>query len=148
MTPPRVSTRSRNQPAANGEWTLGPTILVADHEPDTREPLAVLLVAEFPGSRVVTADDGEAAVAALDRTVFDLAIIDYALPYMNGLEVARHAARMNNAPCVLVTGYSDPGIGAIELREGVLIGRFHKTAPPDEILRFVHGVLDPKLQAG
>lgn len=118
------------------------SILVVDDEEDSRASVAALLALEFPGCRVVTADDGEAAIAALDRTRFDLAIIDYKLPYLNGMDVARHAAKIGNGPCVLLTGHADPEIGLEGAAEGVLIGYLHKTASSDEIIAFIRKSLE------
>jgi CheY-like chemotaxis protein len=138
---PRAQPRIPSQAASRGSRPLA--ILVVEDEEDTRLSWAALIHAKFPGTRVVTADDGEAAIAALDRTRFDLAIVDYQLPYADGLAVARHSKQTGNAPCILVTGYVDPMIGAAAQRDGIILGTIHKTASSAEIIRKLQAALSP-----
>ena len=61
------------------------TILVVDDERSMRDLLAIMLKRE--GYDVTTADGGEAALAVLKGTGFDLVITDHHMPNMNGLEL-------------------------------------------------------------
>ena len=82
------------------------TILVIDDDDDVREFLAGAL--EGLGYHVVVASSGEEGLARLGEAEPDLALIDYAMPGMNGAEVARLARRDKpNLPIVFVTGYAE-----------------------------------------
>jgi two-component system response regulator FlrC len=62
-------------------------ILVADDEPGIREFLSDAL--ELDGHDVVTAEDGTAAAALVDREGFDLVITDLKMPGMDGMDLLR-----------------------------------------------------------
>lgn len=62
-------------------------ILIADDEPNIVVSLEFLMKRE--GFEVVTAADGEAALAALASAPPDLVLLDIMLPRMNGFEVCQ-----------------------------------------------------------
>jgi PAS domain S-box-containing protein len=99
----------------------GATVLVIDDDPDVRRWLVQALHAL--GHRVVEAADGNAGLALLDRGT-DLAVVDFAMPGMNGAEVVR-ALRHERAdlPIVLVTGYADTGVLGTVADPGILVLR-------------------------
>lgn len=60
------------------------------------------------GYQVTDAADGQSAVATLKTTTFDLLIVDFAMPGMNGADVARVAHSLQPALRILiVSGYAD-----------------------------------------
>lgn len=61
-------------------------ILVVDDEPDMLQLLARSLPPDL-NCRVTTADSGKAALEALEKSVFDLALLDIRMPDMDGLEL-------------------------------------------------------------
>jgi DNA-binding response OmpR family regulator len=67
---------------------MGHRILIVDDEPNIVVPLEYLMRRE--GYEVVVAEDGEAALAALERGAPDLVILDIMLPKMSGFDVCRH----------------------------------------------------------
>ncbi|ACG77111.1 sensor histidine kinase [Phenylobacterium zucineum HLK1] len=82
-------------------------ILVLDDEPGVRSVTAASL--RDLGHEVVEAADGPAALAILQggREV-DLAVVDFAMPGMNGLEFVEKARRLAaGLPVILLTGYVD-----------------------------------------
>ncbi|SIS15033.1 response regulator transcription factor [Williamsia sterculiae] len=94
-----------------------PTILVVDDEPLIRDSIADRLRAE--GFAVTTADDGPAALAAQQGTVFDAVVLDVMLPGMDGLEVCRRMQTHTTTPVLMLTARADEtdlviglGIGA------------------------------------
>ena len=81
------------------------TILVADDHESSLSGLEGLLSAE--GFNVVTARDGQVALAEFQRAQPDLVLSDVKMPVLNGIEVCRHIK--NNpetrlVPVVLITG--------------------------------------------
>ena len=81
------------------------TILVVDDEPRIVELARDYL--EHAGFRVVTANDGRAAldVARHDRP--DLIVLDLGLPGIDGLDVTRELRRDGSIPIVMVTARDD-----------------------------------------
>ena len=70
---------------------------MVDDDEDVREFLADALVSL--GHRVETLAGGEAALAALDEGAPDLVLVDFAMPGMNGAELARAVARAPTRIC-------------------------------------------------
>ncbi len=57
---------------------------------------------------VVDAEGGEQALATMERERFDLLLVDFAMPGMNGAEVARAAQeRQRGIKVLMVSGYAD-----------------------------------------
>jgi signal transduction histidine kinase/ActR/RegA family two-component response regulator len=83
------------------------TIVVLDDDSAVREVTATMLC--DLGYDVVEAGSGAAAldIVRSDQTI-DLLLVDYAMPGMNGVEVARAAAEIRDGlPVLYITGYAD-----------------------------------------
>jgi signal transduction histidine kinase/CheY-like chemotaxis protein len=82
-------------------------VLLVDDDSAVREVTAGLL--QDLGYRVVEAGSGGAALDVLDcQDEIDLLLVDFAMPGMNGAEVAREVhARRPGLPILFVTGYAD-----------------------------------------
>lgn len=78
-----------------------PRILVVDDNPEIREIIQVLLSGE--GYRVEQAQNGTAALEALERCSFDLIILDIMMPGMNGYETCRAIREKSNAPILFLS---------------------------------------------
>ncbi|NRQ38071.1 response regulator transcription factor [Nonomuraea sp. NN258] len=77
-------------------------LLVVDDEPALREALQSSL--EFEGYKVVTADDGQAALDALGREPFDAVLLDVMMPRLDGLTACRRLrAAGNHVPVLMLT---------------------------------------------
>ena len=84
-----------------------PTVLVVDDDPVMRDTLRQLL--GDAGYSVVTAEDGAAALGALDRreTWPDLVLLDMRMPFMDGptfFECLRSRPESRRTPVVIVSG--------------------------------------------
>jgi CheY-like chemotaxis protein len=91
---------------AVGARSSGATILVIDDDSDVRAFLADSL--QSLGYSVVEAEDGEGGLEVLREKSPDLVLLDYAMPGMNGAEVARIVrGRHPDLPIVFVTGYAE-----------------------------------------
>lgn len=71
------------------EGILKMKILVAEDEPDMLKIIRLYLIKE--GYEVVTAADGERALSLACSEKFDLIVLDWMLPGMEGIEVCRQA---------------------------------------------------------
>ncbi|HYZ64733.1 MAG TPA: PAS domain-containing protein [Acetobacteraceae bacterium] len=91
------------------------TVLVVDDDPDLRRVLAASL--ESLGYEVLEAEDGPSGLAMLDRRQPDLLILDFAMPSMNGAELATLVRERSPAlPIVFASGYVETA--AIERAAG------------------------------
>jgi CheY-like chemotaxis protein len=96
-----VSRRDEHRTAGGGR------ILVVDDDPGVREITAQML--RQLGYGVVEAESGQAALDALARgEVYDLVVIDVAMPGMSGVETIRRArAQCPGLRTLYITGYAD-----------------------------------------
>jgi CheY-like chemotaxis protein len=96
------------------------SVLLVDDDSAVREVTAGLL--QDLGYRVVEAGSGGAALDVLDRLAeIDLLLVDFAMPGMNGAEVAREVhARRPDLPILFVTGYADTEALAAAGDDGIL----------------------------
>jgi DNA-binding NtrC family response regulator len=83
---------------------LRPQVLIIDDEAAIRESLELLL--DLEGFAVASASDGATGMQMLEESVFDLVLLDLALPGQSGFEIlqairTRHA----NLPVVMITAY-------------------------------------------
>ena len=89
-------------------------ILIVEDEPFQREMLRDFLIKE--GHCVSEAESGEKALRLLSRGSFDLVLLDFKMPGMNGLEVLREARKLNpEIDAVIITAY-----GTIETAVGAM----------------------------
>ncbi len=92
-------------------------ILVADDDKNTRMLLKAILEAE--NYSVVTAENGEEALAALDENHIDLAVLDVMMPKMDGYTFTRLLRQNdNNLPILMVSAKQLPG----DKKQGFLVG--------------------------
>jgi DNA-binding NtrC family response regulator len=88
----------------HAEVTTGGSVLIIDDEAAIRESLETLL--EFEGYSVESAETGEEGLAKLAERPFDLALLDFALPDRNGLEIlADIRARDPQLAVIMITAY-------------------------------------------
>jgi PAS domain S-box-containing protein len=100
-----VREASRHAEAPSGK-AAGARVLIVDDDDDVRAFLAESL--EGFGCTVVSAGSGAQGLEVLRESRPDLALIDYAMPGMNGAEVARAARKLHpGLPIVFVTGYAE-----------------------------------------
>jgi CheY-like chemotaxis protein len=83
-------------------------ILLVDDKPENLTALAAIL--DRPDYRLVTATSGEEALRLALRDRFAVALIDVAMPRMNGFEVATHLKtleRSRHIPIIFITAFGE-----------------------------------------
>ena len=98
---------------------MGIRILVADDDPDIVFSLSERL--RWLGHDVVTANDGQAALAAVESHALDLALLDVSMPQLNGIEALKcMRKRWPNLPVVVVTAYGTIRLAVEAMKEGAV----------------------------
>ncbi|WP_213878769.1 hybrid sensor histidine kinase/response regulator [Pseudomonas sp. dw_358] len=116
------------------------TILLVDDDPQVRNVTASLLDAY--GYQVIEAEGGEQALNKLDPSV-DLVLTDFAMPGMNGAELARQVRRLYpQLPVLFITGYADLGI--LDAEDPFIV---QKPFRDDELATKLHQALNQKATA-
>ena len=103
-------------------------ILVVDDDKNTRRLLRAVLEAEH--YTVTTAEDGEEALAVMDREHIDLVVLDIMMPRMDGYRfTSLLRANNNDLPILMVTARQLPE----DKKKGFLVGTDdYMTKPIDE----------------
>ena len=113
-------------------------ILVADDEPKIVKLAQDYL--EQGGFRVVTAGDGEAALAVAKRERPDLVVLDLSLPRMDGLDVFRALRTDSSVPIIMLTARVDEADRLVGLELGA-DDYVTKPFSPRELVARVRAVL-------
>jgi DNA-binding NtrC family response regulator len=94
-------------------------ILVVDDEAEIREGLAELLTLE--GFEVTTAENAEIGLQKLEAEPFDLMLLDFNLPGLNGIEMLRQIhGRDLSIPVMLITAYATIDMAREAFKAGAL----------------------------
>jgi DNA-binding response OmpR family regulator len=116
----------------------GETILVVDDEPKIIKTVRAYL--ENAGFRVVTAEDGQAALTVFRHEKPALVVLDLGLPGLDGLDVVRTLRRDTNVPIIMLTARVDEADKLIGLELGA-DDYVTKPFSPRELVARVRAVL-------
>ena len=84
------------------------TVLVVDDDPDAREFLTTVL--QDNGFSATMAQDGDEAIAMIEKAAPDLIALDIAMPEKSGVAVYRKLKeddRLKTIPVIIITGISE-----------------------------------------
>jgi DNA-binding NarL/FixJ family response regulator len=114
-------------------------ILLADDHAVVREGLRVLLEREgflFSGE----ASDGREAIVLCERNKPDIAVLDLAMPLLNGIDAAREIIKTNSKiKVILLTMHTEDHLVLESLRAGVT-GYVLKTRASSELVQAIRAV--------
>jgi two-component system response regulator HydG len=83
-------------------------ILVADDELSHRQMIEAVLAAE--GYEVTQAEDGQAAIAAVEDRFYDLVIMDVRMPNVDGIQALQKIKQISpDIPVIIMTAYASVG---------------------------------------
>ena len=112
-----------NHPGMTAPVTPGELILIVDDDNAVRQ--VTVEMARDLGCEVVQASGGEQALALIEKLTPKLILLDYAMPGMNGLQLARAMRERGvSAPIALVTGYAE--LSEADVAAGELSGLLRK----------------------
>ena len=114
-------------------------ILIVDDDTDILECYKLLF--EYEGYRIETVSTPNEAIQKAEGTRFNLAILDYTLPYMRGDELALRLLETNDSmKLVFISGYNEAKMSI--LNKGLNIRFFMKPVDPDFLLGAARSVLN------
>lgn len=135
-----VETRAQEEIAIE---TPGKRLLIAEDNPVTHDLLKLFLGQH--GHQIDIAQDGEQAFRALQHNVYDIALLDYHLPKMNGLEVAnafKKANKQGNKPIFVAITADPDGLLANEDNDGIFDQIIPKPLDIHEVCTLVEKLSD------
>lgn len=122
-------------PSSNSNFN----ILIVDDDTDILECYRLLF--ECEGYRIETVSTPKEAIRKAEKTQFNLAILDYTLPYMRGDELALRLLKTNGSmKLVFISGYNEAQMSI--LNKGLNIRFFMKPIDPDFLLKAARSVLN------
>jgi CheY-like chemotaxis protein len=119
-------------------------VLVVDDEPQFQLLLRTFLVAE--GKKVYTAENGEDALALMERTGIDLVISDVYMPVMDGIKFHRTLREIpgyEQVPFLFVSGFDDQ-YTLEAVKNPKIDGFFKKGRPMAELREWVTYLTAPE----
>lgn len=117
-----------------------PSILVVDDEPDTCRNLADIL--GDLGYHVDTAPDAPAALALVRQHPYDVALLDFKMPGMNGLDLYREIRKVRaGTVAIIVSAYTN----AATKEEALGAGAWHVLAKPVDFSKLL-GLVDEAIE--
>lgn len=141
--PPSEEQRSPTS-AADSRDTDPKSVLIADDDRLVVAALGERLRAA--GFKVIEAFDGPSALAAGASEKPDLAILDHAMPAMNGIEVARALAASSAVPVIFLSEHGDETIVNEAICAGALTYLI-KPFDPQQLLPIVRAALQRAREA-
>jgi DNA-binding NarL/FixJ family response regulator len=106
---------------------MGPTVLIVDDHPSFRSLARALL--ETEGFAVVgEAEDGAAAIAAVEALRPEVVLLDVQLPDLDGFEVAERLASRAEAPAVVLVSTRTAAAYGVRLETTSACGFISKTS--------------------
>jgi CheY-like chemotaxis protein len=84
------------------------SILIVEDDKNNQHILTYILTKA--GFTTISAENGATALEILGRTVVDLAIVDFAMPIMNGISLLkriRETENIKHLPIIILTGSGD-----------------------------------------
>ncbi|MFW6332674.1 MAG: response regulator [Thermodesulfobacteriota bacterium] len=111
---------------------------------DDNEDLAINLqdILHEKGYQAKTALDGAAAINLCGKEPFDLVLLDYNLPDMDGLQVQKHLSSLTPADFIIVTGYASVESASAAVSRRQIVGYETKPLDVDRLLAFIRQVGD------
>ena len=115
-------------------------ILICEDNKLAMNTLSFIL--EKEGLKSDTAEDGNIALTLLQKTVYDLILVDIHLPFHSGLELIKYLRSdlKMNTPVLVLTAFSDPQI-KLQAGELGISGYIVKPFNPSDLIQLIKSIL-------
>jgi DNA-binding response OmpR family regulator len=134
-----------DRPSGELEKGRGTKVLLIDDDDDVRAWLCEALREQ--GYHIEEAHDGPTGLAKLNASRPDLVLLDFAMPGMNGAEVARHIrTAAPTLPIIIATGYADTA--ALDGVLGATTVLLRKPFAGEELAALIRNLLDAAAAPG
>jgi DNA-binding response OmpR family regulator len=120
------------------------TILLADDDPHTRDLVHATL--SGPDYRILEVDNGRQLLAHCDSDPPDLVVLDWMMPGISGLEVARELGRRARPPAILMLTARHQTADAQLARDAGVTHYLTKPFSPLELIARVEELLPTRLR--
>jgi DNA-binding NarL/FixJ family response regulator len=115
-------------------------VLLVDDHTLVRKGFRALLLSHYPGWEIAEAENGVQAILACGSVRYDIVLMDYDMPKLDGLTAARQIIRSCPGVRVLmVTMHGEEALAA-ELKEAGAMGIIHKNAGDKEFLSVIERI--------
>lgn len=121
----------------------GRRILLVDDEPDILASLKTFIEMNMEDVEVVVAESGQEALDILDDGPVDLAIVDYKMAGMDGLEFLEKAReQLTGVPRLIITAYPDLSLAIEAINRHNIDYFFVKPVQPEAVIDVVKTFLE------
>lgn len=122
------------------------SVLIADDEWIEREGIGLLLEQSPYEFKVYMAENGEEAMACMEKYAIDILFTDIKMPFVDGLELLTWAnQKYKGLSVVIFSAFADFGYARTAL-ENRAVHYFLKPIDPDEFLRILDGIVKEKAE--
>ncbi|HXN06643.1 MAG TPA: response regulator, partial [Nitrospiria bacterium] len=110
-------------------------ILLAEDNQDQRDLILRSFKSQMPEAFIDVIREGRSIAGKISETRYDILILDFSLPLMNGLEVLAALQEAKNiVPVIMVTGQGDEKIAVEAMKNGasdyiIKSGRYYDNLP-------------------
>lgn len=116
-------------------------LLLVDDHTLVRKGLAQLLQMCIESVEVTEAGDADEAISHLERSAFDVALVDIRMPGRDGIELLREIRpRWPKVPVIIVTNFDDPEYVKAAMAEGAA-GYLLKDSTPADLAKAIEVVV-------
>jgi signal transduction histidine kinase/ActR/RegA family two-component response regulator len=138
-----LSEAAKPVPSGLSDESRSLRLLVIDDDAAVRATTARML--EAAGHSVDSVTQGTTALAALEAEAFDLLIVDFAMPGMNGAELLRRARDIRpDVKALVISGFSDTeALAASGVAAPILAKPFSSEKLLDAVARAANGPSEP-----
>ncbi len=116
------------------------TILVVDDNQDLAENIRDILIVK--GYAASAAHDGQGAIGLCRERVFDVVLIDYKLPDMDGLQLQSRLSELMDADYIVITAHASIESAAEAVNRKQIVGYETKPLDTDRLMAFIQQVAD------
>jgi len=121
---------------------MGRRLLLVDDDALVLQGLQRVLRTHRPDWQLVLAESGATALRMLEQTPAEVAILDYRMGAMDGLELAKAIrSRHPSTCCIMLTGFADLETAMLAVNEAGIFRFFQKPLAPDRLIEAIEAGL-------